>query len=273
MSHSRARAPKILSSLIGGWTIAVMAFLYLPIILLVACSFNSSTTGLHWGGFTLKWYRLIWRDDGLVLAVENSLIIAAATTVLAVAFGTAAAWLLHRYRFPAQQSIYTLLYVPLIIPEVIMGVSLMMLFRAIGLELGYTTVIIAHVTFCFPFVMAAVQARLAGIDPSLEEAAMDLGATPARAFFSVIVPYLMPAIIAGALLSFTLSLDEFIVTYFTYSAESITLPIRIYGMVKTGVKPTLNAVSALFIVGTALLVLGADALQRRREDAAKEGSE
>jgi spermidine/putrescine transport system permease protein len=159
--------------------------------------------------------------------------------------------------------------VPLIIPEVIMGVSLMMLFRAIGLELGYTTVIIAHVTFCFPFVMAAVQARLAGIDPSLEEAAMDLGATPARAFFGVIVPYLMPAIIAGALLSFTLSLDEFIVTYFTYSAESITLPIRIYGMVKTGVKPTLNAVSTLFIVGTALLVLGADALQRRRDDAAK----
>jgi spermidine/putrescine transport system permease protein len=265
MADSRVNAPKILSSLIGGWTIAVMAFLYVPIILLVACSFNSSENALHWGGFTLKWYRLIWQDDGLVLAVENSLIIASVTTVLSVVFGTAAAWLLHRYRFPMQQSIYTLLYVPLIIPEVIMGVSLMMLFRAIGMELGYTTVIIAHVTFCFPFVMAAVQARLAGIDPSLEEAAMDLGATPAKAFFRVIVPYLMPAIVAGALLSFTLSLDEFIVTYFTYSADSITLPLKIYGLVKTGVKPTLNAVSTLFIVGTAVMVLIADVMQRRKE--------
>jgi spermidine/putrescine transport system permease protein len=270
MSHPRFGVSKIYSSLIGGWTIAVMAFLYLPIILLIACSFNSSESALHWTGFTLKWYRLIWRDQGLVLAVENSLIIAAVTTVASVILGTGAAWLLYRYLFPAQRIFYTLLYVPLIIPEVIMGVSLMMLFRAIGLELGYTTVIIAHVTFCFPFVMAAVQARLAGIDPSLEEAALDLGATPAKAFFRVIVPYLMPAIIAGALLSFTLSLDEFIVTYFTYSAESITLPVKIYGMVKTGLKPTLNAVSTIFIVLTAVTVLGADALQRRRDEGVKE---
>lgn len=271
MSHSRFGATKIYSSLIGGWTIAVMAFLYLPILLLVACSFNTSESALHWTGFTLKWYGLIWHDRELVLAIQNSLIIAAATTVASVVLGAGAAWILYRYLFPAQRMLYTLLYVPLIIPEVIMGVSLMMLFRAIGMELGYTTVIIAHVTFCFPFVMAAVQARLAGIDPSLEEAALDLGATPAQAFFRVIVPYLMPAIVAGALLSFTLSLDEFIVTYFTYSADSITLPVEIYGTVKTGLKPTLNAVSTIFIVVTALLVLGADALQKRRgEKAGKE---
>jgi spermidine/putrescine transport system permease protein len=271
MSHSRWGATKLYSSLIGGWTIAVMLFLYLPIIFLIACSFNNSDSALQWKGFTLKWYRLLWQDHGLVLAVENSLIIAAATTLVSVVLGTGAAWLLYRYLFPAQRMLATLLFLPLIVPEIIMGVSLMMLFRAVDIQLGFTTVIIAHVTFCFPFVMAAVQARLAGIDPSLEEAALDLGATPAKAFFRVIVPYLMPAIIAGALLSFTLSLDEFIVTYFTYSAESITLPVKIYGMVRTGLQPTLNAVSTLFIVLTAVTVLGADALQKRRwQQASKE---
>jgi spermidine/putrescine transport system permease protein len=257
-------ARKIYSSLIGGWTISVMLFLYLPIAFLIACSFNNSDSALHWSGFTLKWYHLLWLDHDLVLAIENSLIIATATTFVSVILGTGAAWLLYRYLFPARQLISTLLYLPLIVPEIIMGVSLMMLFRAARIDLGFITVIIAHVTFCFPFVMAAVQARLAGIDPSLEEAALDLGATPARAFFLVIVPYLMPAISSGALLSFTLSLDEFIVTYFTCNAESMTLPVKIYGMVRSGLQPTLNAVSTLFIVFTAVSVLGADALQKRR---------
>ena len=126
--------------------------------------------------------------------------------------GTCAAWMLHRFRFPAAGGIQVLVLLPMIIPEIIMGVSLMLLFRAIGMQRGYLTVIIAHVTFCFPFVMAAVQARLVGLDPSLEEAAMDLGATPRQAFFRVIVPYLLPGIIAGAMLAFTLSLDEFMVT-------------------------------------------------------------
>jgi len=152
---------------------------------------------------------------------------------------------------------------PMIIPEIIMGVSLMLLFRAIGMQRGYLTVIIAHVTFCFPFVMAAVQARLVGLDPSLEEAAMDLGATPRQAFFRVIVPYLLPGIIAGAMLAFTLSLDEFMVTYFTCDASSTTLPIRIYSSVKAGMKPTLNAFSTLFVVVTAILVLLSDAVGRR----------
>lgn len=252
--------PRLPSLFITGWTVLVLLFLYLPIGLLIAWSFNRSESGLHWDGFTLKWYVLLWKDGPLVLAVQNSLIIAAVVTLVSVILGTAAAWLLYRYHYPGQRGLLTLLYVPLIIPEIIMGVSLMLLFRAVGLERGYSTVVIAHVTFCFPFVMAAVQARLVGIDPALEEAAMDLGATPAAAFFRVIVPYLMPAIISGALLAFTLSLDEFIVTYFTYSADSITLPVQIYGMVKPGLKPTINAVSTLFIIGTVLTVLAADAL-------------
>ena len=152
----------------------------------------------------------------------------------------------------------------MIIPEVIMGVSLLILFVTLGLELGYATIIISHVTFCFPFVMVAVQARLAGLDPSLEEAALDLGATPALAFRRVLVPYLMPAIVAGALMAFTLSIDELIVTYFTASAGTRTLPLEIFGRIKKGLDPTLNAISTLFIVSTVALVLATQMLQRRR---------
>jgi spermidine/putrescine transport system permease protein len=250
-----------------GWTFLVLVFLYLPIVLLIAYSFNNSPSNLdlsaHWYGFTLRWYQRMAADRLLMSAVQNSLLIGAAVTALSVVLGTAAAWLLYRYRFPGARGIGTLIVLPMIVPEIIMGVSLMLLFRAIGMQRGYLTVIIAHVTFCFPFVMAAVQARLAGMDPALEEAAMDLGATPTRAFVRVIVPYLMPGMIAGALLAFTLSIDEFMVTYFTCDADSVTLPVRIYTAVRAGLNPTLNAVSTLFVVATAVLVLGADAARRR----------
>lgn len=254
---------------LAGWTWAVLAFLYLPILLLVVYSFNRSPVmSAAWKGLTLEWYAAVWRDRPLVDAIENSLLIAAATTLVSVVLGTLAAWLLYRYRFPGTRITGALLVLPMIVPEVIMGVSLMLFFEAIGVDRGYLTVILAHVTFCFPFVMAAVQARLAGLDPALEEAALDLGATPMRAFFRVIVPFLLPGILAGALLAFTLSLDEFVVTYFTYSASAMTLPVRIYGAMRTGVSPKLNAVSALFVVATAVLVIAADALRGRRRQSA-----
>ena len=265
MSHSPATGNKLSRLLLPAWTFAVLAFLYLPIVLLVIYSFNQSPLNVVWKGFTLQWYADAWNDRLLRVAVENSLLIAAATTVASVALGTLAAWLLHRYRFPGTAATTTLLIVPMIIPEVIMGVSLMLLFQAISLPRGYLTVIIAHATFCFPFVMAAVQARLAGLDPALEEAALDLGATPVRAFFRVIVPYLLPGIAAGAILAFALSIDEFVVTYFTCNAESTTLPVRIYAAAhSSGVKPTLNAVSTLIIVATAVLVVAADTVRGRR---------
>jgi spermidine/putrescine transport system permease protein len=198
-----------------------------------------------------------------VQALNNSLIVAAITTVLSVALGTGGAWLLYRYRFPGLRLWQTLIFIPMIIPEVIMGVSLLILYVVINLELGYSTIIISHVTFCFPFVMASVQARLAGLDPALEEAALDLGATPAQAFVKVLVPYLMPAIVSGALMSFTLSLDELIVTYFTASAGTRTLPLEIFGRVKKGLDPSLNAISTVFIVATVLAVVAAEALRRR----------
>jgi spermidine/putrescine transport system permease protein len=153
--------------------------------------------------------------------------------------------------------------VPVVIPEVIMGISLLIFFASIGLALGYVSVILSHVTFCFPFVMVAVRARLAGLDPSLEEAAMDLGATPLRALLGVIVPFLMPALISGALMAFTLSMDELIVTYFTYGPGAMTLPVKMYGMARVGMSPSLNAISTVLIVVTAVLMSAADFVRRR----------
>jgi len=245
------------------WTALVMVFFYVPIAILIGFSFNTSRLNIVWEGFTLDWYGAIFRDGVLVHALYNSLIVATISTVVAVALGTGGAWMLYRYRFPAVRLVQTLVFIPMIIPEVIMGVSLLILFVTIQLGLGYTTIIISHVTFCFPFVMVAVQARLSGLDPALEEAAMDLGAPPALAFRKVLVPYLMPAIVAGALMSFTLSLDELIVTYFTASAGTRTLPLEIFGRIKKGLDPTLNAISTLFILSTVLLVIATELLRRR----------
>jgi spermidine/putrescine transport system permease protein len=255
---------KLVNRALAAWTAGVMIFFYVPIAVLVAYSFNASRLNIVWEGFTVRWYGALWNDAVLRQSFDHSLIVAATTTVVSVALGTGGAWLLYRYRFPAARLALTLVLVPMIIPEVIMGVSLLILFVTLGLELGYATIIISHVTFCFPFVMVAVQARLAGLDPSLEEAALDLGATPALAFRRVLVPYLMPAIVAGALMSFTLSIDELIVTYFTASAGTRTLPLEIFGRIKKGLDPTLNAISTLFIVSTVALVLATQMLQRRR---------
>jgi spermidine/putrescine transport system permease protein len=254
---------KALHALLAVWTVAVLVFFYAPIVMLVAYSFNSSRLNILWEGFTLQWYAAIWQDAVLVRSLQNSLIVAIVSTVLAVVLGTGGGWLLYRFRFPAVRLIQTMVFVPMIIPEVVMGVSLLILFVVIQLELGYWTIIISHVTFCFPFVLVAVQARLSGLDPSLEEAAMDLGATPMRAFFKVIVPYLAPAILSGALMSFTLSFDELIVTYFTASAGTRTLPLEIFGRVKKGLDPTLNAISTVFILATVVLVVATEMLNRK----------
>lgn len=258
------QGPAVQRTFFGGWTIAVFAFLYIPILLLVVYSFNDSKLNLYWAGFTTKWYGLLLGNEVLLRAFKNSLIVACATTALSVFIGTTAAWLLYRYRFPAQQALGLLIFIPMVMPEVLMGVSLLVLFVALGIPLGYATLIIAHTTFCFPFVLVGVQARLQGLDPSLEEAAMDLGATPLQAFWLVIVPYLMPAIVAGALMAFTLSFDEYIVTVFTSGSDSQTLPLKVYGMVRVGLNPQLNALSTLFIGVTAVLVVASQLFTRRK---------
>lgn len=256
--------PRLQRWIFGFWTAAVFAFLYIPIILLIVFSFNDSKLGLAWTGFTTRWYSELFGNALLIGAFKNSMIVASITTVLSTGLGTIGAWLMFRYQFPFRQAIGMLIFIPMVMPEVLMGVSLMILFNnLVHLDLGYTTLVIGHTTFCFPFVLVGVQARLQGIDPFLEEAAMDLGATPVQAFWKVIVPYLMPAIIAGALMSFTLSFDEYIVTVFTSGPGSQTLPLQVYGLARKGLDPQLNALSALFVAGTVVLVLFSELIKKR----------
>lgn len=259
------------------WTIATLLFLYLPIILLLVYSFNVSRLNIRWEGFTFDWYRALFRDRSLIGPLKNSLIIAALSTAISLPLGTSAAWGLFRYRPRFFRVIDSLALLPIVMPDVIIGISLLVFFAMafqfggrIGLPdsllgLGFVTVIIAHVTFCFPFVMVTVRARLASLDPALEEAAMDLGATPSRAFFHVILPFLMPAIVSAALLAFTLSMDELIITLFTYGADATTLPVKAFGMARVGMNPSLNAISAVLIVMTAGLMSAADWFRRRAD--------
>lgn len=250
---------------LGVWTAGILAFLYIPIALLVVFSFNASRLNIRWEGFSMQWYSALLGNKTLLTAFQNSLIVAGATTVLATLLGTLGAWMLHRYRFPFQRALALLIFVPIVMPEVLMGVSLLVLFvQVLDIPLGYTTLVIAHTTFCFPFVLVGVQARLQGIDPSLEEAAMDLGATPFQAFWKVVLPYLMPAVVAGALMSFTLSLDEYIVSVFTSGAQSQTLPLKVFGMAKVGLNPQLNALSAIFVVGTIAFAFGSHFLGKKK---------
>lgn len=207
----------------------------------------------------------------LVDGLSNSLFIGVISTAISVAMGTVGAWLTFKYKYPLRNALNTLVAVPMIVPEIIMGVSMLSfvalastILGKIGIpfDRGVIAVIIAHVTFSFPFVMVTIQARLAGIDPALEEAAMDLGATPAVAFRKVIVPYLMPAIVSGTLMAFTLSLDDFIVTYFVSDAASETLPLRMFGQIKYGRPAMLHVVSTIMIGLTVLLVVVAEFIKR-----------
>lgn len=256
--------PTLVRWFCGSWTTLVFAFLYLPIVLLVAFSFNQSKSGFVWEGFTLKWYQALFENRVLLHAFANSLLIGLCSTTLATILGTLGAWMLYRFRFPIHRTLEAFIFVPMIMPEILMGVSLLVLFVMLSLSLGYLTVIIAHVTFSFPFVLVGMQARLQGMDPSLEEAALDLGATPLQAFRLVILPYLTPAIASGALLAFSLSLDDYIVTVFTTGAESQTLPLKVYGMVRVGLNPQLNALSALGIVLTMVLVFASERLKQNQ---------
>jgi spermidine/putrescine transport system permease protein len=254
--------PRLVDRLLGFWTAGVLAFLYAPIAVLVAYSFNASRLNVVWSGFTLEWYGKLWEQEPLLRAALNSLLVAVVTTVVSTAMGTGGAWLLHRYRFPGARALQTFIAIPMVMPEILMGISLLVFFTAVHFRLGFATVIIGHVTFCIPFVLLAVRARLQALDPFLEEAAMDLGANPTQAFALVVLPSLGAAIAAGALMAFTLSLDELIVTFFTASAASATLPLKVFGMAKVGLNPMLNALSALFIAATAAFVVLTDGLRR-----------
>ena len=239
-------------------------YLYLPILLLIVFSFNTQKLNIRWEGFTLHWYRELFRDQDVLQATRNTLIIASISTIVATIIGTLAALALQRYRFPGYTFAESILYIPVIVPEVVMGISLLVLFSLIDFRLGLATITLSHIAFNIPFVTLVVRARLHGFDKSIEEAAMDLGANRVITFWRVTLPTIMPGVLAGALLAFTLSLDDYVITYFTAGPGSTTLPLRVFSMVRFAVTPKVNALSALWIV-TIFIVLGIGQLIQRRQ--------
>jgi spermidine/putrescine transport system permease protein len=242
----------------------VYVFLYVPIIILVAYSFDESRLAVRWTGFTLKWYEQLFSDQVLGAALLNSLIVAVVASLVAGVMGTLAAVGLSRYKFAGKQMYQALIILPIIVPEIAMAVSALSLFVAMGVGLSLATIIVSHIVFCVAYVSLTVMGRMQGIDPKLEEAAQDLGSSPVMAFIKVTLPLLMPGIVAGCLMAFVLSLDDFIITQFTAGVGSTTLPLRIYSLVKFGVSPEINALSTIMIVVTAGLTFVAEAIRRRR---------
>jgi len=249
--------------ILKGYTFLAYAFLYLPIVILVIYSFNTSRLNVQWQGFTFSWYAKLLQNDKIMTAVKNSLIVAAASTPVATLLGTMAAFAVSRLRFPGRRLLEGGLYIPIVLPEIIMGISLLSLFTALSIKLGLLTVIIAHITFSVPFVFVTVKARLHDFSNTLERAAMDLGADEWQTFWKVTFPLVSPGILAGALLAFTLSLDDVIITFFAAGPGSTTLPLQIFSMVRFGVSPEINALSTIFLVVTLTMVITAERLRRR----------
>lgn len=231
-------------------TLAVLAFFYLPVVALVANSFNRSRFGGSWEGFTLDWYARLFTQREIWSALSNTLVVAVVATAVSTVLGTTAAFALHRFEGRLQRLHYLLVYTPLVIPEILMGIGLLLFFVTVGLRLGLLTVALSHVTFCISYVAFVVLGRLQDFDWGLVEAAQDLGATPWAAFRRVVLPNLAPGIAAGALLAFTLSIDDFVITFFTSGPGSTTLPVRIYSMIKHGSPALINALSTLLLLVT-----------------------
>jgi len=243
-------------------SLLVYAFLYIPLLIVVIFSFNDSKLNAEWVGFTTAWYRRLFTDEDMLRAALNSLSIACVAAAIATVLGTMAGISMHRFK---PKLLPFLVFTPVAMPEILLGVSLLIFFLntvspalgALGLDfgLGLTTVVIAHVTFCIGFVAIIVRARLAGMDESIFEAARDLGATPWQTFRLVTLPLIMPGVIAGALMAFTLSIDDFVITFFTSGIGTKTLPLEIYTMIKVAVTPEVNAVSALLMALTLGMIM------------------
>ena len=255
------------------WMQATMAlsflFLYAPIVILVIFSFNDSRRNIVWRGFTTKYYEKAWNNDGLIEAFTNSLTIAFFSTLASTALGAMVALMLWRFRFPAKAPFEAATALPIVIPEICMGVAMMAFFQRVGWPTGLPwpinlgAITIAHISFSFPFVAMIVRARLANFNRELEGAAKDLGASEWQVFRDIMVPYMKPGLIAGALLAFTLSLDDFVITFFTAGPETVTFPVKIYSMVRFSVTPEVNAASAVLIAITLFLTTIALWLQNR----------
>jgi len=233
------------------------AFLYAPLVIVVAYSFNDSRLNAEWVGFTFDWYQKLFHNEKMLTAAGNSLVIGLTASAVSTVLGTMAGYAMYRYKM---RLLPVLVLAPIAIPEILMGVSLLIFFVMLNITLGMVSIVLSHIAFCIGFVAIVVRSRLAGMDESLTEAARDLGATPWQAFRLVTLPLIMPGVVAGALMAFTLSIDDFVITFFTAGVGSSTLPLQIYTMVKIAVTPEVNAVSTLLMLLTLALILIASKL-------------
>ncbi|MGM8886273.1 spermidine/putrescine ABC transporter permease PotC [Psychrobacter sp. 1U2] len=267
-SSTKANKPKKalkLGSLFAkGYLSLIYILLYLPIIVLVVMSFNESKTGYNWGGFSLKWYESLFNNQAMLDAFWHSIVLGLIAATVSTLIGTLTAMALHRYDFRGKGVLNGLLFVLMMSPEIVLAISLLALFLLIGLQLGFVSLLIAHITFCLPFVVITVFARLSSLDERLMEAARDLGASESTMVRTVLIPVIMPAVMAGWLLAFTLSLDDVVVSTFVTGPSYEILPLRIYSMVRVGLKPEVNAVGALLLAASLVLVIISQLLLRRR---------
>lgn len=254
--------------LLGGYSLAFFVFLYLPIGLIVAYSFNSNPINMMiWDGFSLDWYRSLFglstnlsenalyveSTDQLLAALRTSLVVALTTTAISTVIGTLTALALARYRFRLQRFYRVLLFMPMLMPDIVLGIALLIFFVGVGMPLGKGSIIIGHCTFLISYVFLIVSARLAGMDTRLEEASADLGASPWTTFRRVTLPQILPGVIGGALLAFIISMDDLVITYFIAGVDSTTLPVFIYGMIRRGIKPEINAIATLLLIASLLI--------------------
>jgi spermidine/putrescine transport system permease protein len=245
------------------WTAAVYAFLFLPIVVVIIFSFNASRLVDVWSGFSLKWYGTAWTDPSIINALKTSLVVAAVNAVLATTFGTLAAIGMQRVGRRLRTAFETMVYGTIVTPEIVIAIASLLFFVTVNVDLGIPTIVIAHVVYNTSIVALIVRARLVGMDRTLEEAAADLGATPIQTLRRVTIPLLYPAILAGGLLAFTFSFDDFVLTFFVSGATSTTLPLKIFSMLRFGISPVINAVATVMLLVTLTCILGASLLVRR----------
>ena len=260
-----AQTSKSAGWLSWSYLIGILVVLYLPIAVLVINSFNASKYGNHWTGFTFKWYEKLFSNEGLMQAAGHSVLIAITSATLATIIGTLAAVALHRYQFKGKAVLSSMVFVSMLTPEIVLAIALLIIFILLGIQLGFWSLLLAHITFCLPFVIVAVYSRLKGFDMKMLEAARDLGATEGRVFTKIILPLALPAVASGWLLSFTLSLDDVIVSAFVTGPSYEILPLKVYSMVRVGVSPEVNAISTTLLVVSLILVIISQLLLREKK--------
>lgn len=261
MLHSAKPKPRFSWQML--FTLLMFGFMYFPILVLALYSFNGSRFSSSWGGFSLKWYASLLHDGRIQSALQDSLTVALTSVSISAVLGTMMAVGLAKFRFPGKGLYRGISYLPLIIPDIAIAVATLVFLVYVGVSLSLWTIIAAHIVFCLAYIAVVVSTRLAGLNPHLEEAALDLGATPAQAFIKVLLPELMPAILSGCLLAFVLSMDDLLISSFTAGGGANTLPMEIFSRVRTGVKPDINALSVMLILASGVLAFASEYIRYR----------